>query len=77
MRDMRVMVSGTWHLNHVVRPGQDDHAPSGSEGLLKPSAQPGDGESSVIRYQSGTFAADVTFDADGVVTDYPGLGRLA
>jgi hypothetical protein len=37
----------------------------------------GDGESSVIRYQSGTFAADVTFDADGVVTDYPGLGRVA
>jgi hypothetical protein len=36
-----------------------------------------DGAFSVIRYQSGTFTADVTFDADGIVTDYPGLGRLA
>ena len=32
---------------------------------------------SVIRYQSGDFSADVTFDADGFVVDYPGLGRRA
>jgi hypothetical protein len=29
----------------------------------------------VIRYESGTFRADVRFDADGLVVDYPGLGR--
>jgi hypothetical protein len=28
----------------------------------------------LIRYESGTFRADVRFDADGVVVDYPGLG---
>ena len=32
---------------------------------------------SVIRYQSGDFSADVAFDADGFVVDYPGLGRRA
>ncbi len=32
--------------------------------------------SSVIRYQSGTFTAEVTFAPDGLVTDYPGLGGL-
>jgi hypothetical protein len=33
--------------------------------------------SSVIRYQSldGDFAADITFDRDGLVVDYPGIGR--
>jgi uncharacterized protein len=31
----------------------------------------------VIRYQSGTFSADVVFDEDGLVIDYPGLGRQA
>jgi uncharacterized protein len=36
-----------------------------------------DGTFSLIRYQSGTFTADVTFGADGIVTDDPGLGRLA
>jgi uncharacterized protein len=36
----------------------------------------GDGKSSVIRFRSGTFTADVTFDADGIVTDYPGIGKL-
>ena len=30
---------------------------------------------SVIRYQSGDFSADVAFDAEGFVVDYPGLGR--
>jgi hypothetical protein len=30
-----------------------------------------------IRYESGDFAADVTFDAEGMVVDYPGLGRRA
>ncbi|HUK70253.1 MAG TPA: putative glycolipid-binding domain-containing protein [Streptosporangiaceae bacterium] len=32
---------------------------------------------SVIRFQSGTFSADVVFDDDGLVVDYPGLGRRA
>jgi hypothetical protein len=31
----------------------------------------------VIRYESGTFRADVVFDNDGLVVDYPGLGRRA
>ncbi len=31
----------------------------------------------VIRYESGTFCADVVFDDDGLVVDYPGLGRRA
>jgi hypothetical protein len=31
----------------------------------------------VIRYESGTFRADVVFDDDGLVVDYPGLGRRA
>jgi hypothetical protein len=34
----------------------------------------GDG-GAVIRYESGTFSAAVRFDADGLVVDYPGLGR--
>jgi len=33
--------------------------------------------SSVIRYQSGAFTADVTFSPEGLVTSYPRLGRLA
>jgi hypothetical protein len=33
--------------------------------------------SAVIRYESGTFRADVVFDDDGLVVDYPGLGRRA
>jgi hypothetical protein len=32
---------------------------------------------SVIRYQSGDFSADVVFDAEGFVVDYPYLGRRA
>jgi len=31
----------------------------------------------IIRYESGTFRADVVFDDDGLVVDYPGLGRRA
>jgi len=31
----------------------------------------------VIRFESGTFRADVVFDDDGLVVDYPGLGRRA
>ena len=33
------------------------------------------GGGALIRYESGTFRADVRFDADGLVVDYPGLGR--
>jgi uncharacterized protein len=35
------------------------------------------GETSVIRYESrdGDFVAEVTFDKDGLVVDYPQLGR--
>jgi hypothetical protein len=29
----------------------------------------------LIRYESGAFRADVRFDVDGLVVDYPGLGR--
>jgi hypothetical protein len=29
----------------------------------------------LIRYESGGFRADVRFDVDGLVLDYPGLGR--
>jgi uncharacterized protein len=31
----------------------------------------------VIRYEAkdGTFAADITFDTDGIVVDYPGIAR--
>ena len=36
-------------------------------------AHPGGG--ALIRYESGGFRADVRFDADGLVVDYPGLGR--
>ena len=28
-----------------------------------------------VRYRSGSFASDLTFDADGFVVDYPQLGR--
>ena len=36
-----------------------------------------EGDLSVIRYESRdtTFAAEVTFDNDGLVVDYPGIGR--
>jgi hypothetical protein len=33
--------------------------------------------SAVIQFESGTFRADVVFDDDGLVVDYPGLGRRA
>ncbi len=32
---------------------------------------------SVIRFESGAFTADVVFDSDGLVVDYPGIGRRA
>ena len=47
------------------------HGPQFEPGLPWP------GPLSVIRYESGSFSADVTFDAEGVVVDYPGLGRMA
>jgi hypothetical protein len=28
-----------------------------------------------VRFSSGDFAADIAFDADGFVVDYPGIGR--
>jgi uncharacterized protein len=37
----------------------------------------GDGPFSLLRFQSGDFSADVTFDAQGLVVDYPDIGRLA
>ena len=33
--------------------------------------------SAVIRYENGNFRADVVFDNDGIVADYPGLARRA
>jgi hypothetical protein len=30
---------------------------------------------SVVRFESEGFAADITFDSDGLVIDYPGIGR--
>jgi uncharacterized protein len=35
------------------------------------------GTLSLIRFQSGDFCEDVTFDARGLVVDYPDIGRLA
>jgi hypothetical protein len=34
-------------------------------------------ERSVVRYEAtdGDFTADITFDRDGIVVDYPGIGR--
>jgi uncharacterized protein len=46
-------------------------------GLQYEPGLPWPGPLSVIRYESGSFSADVTFDADGLVVDYPGLGRMA
>jgi hypothetical protein len=34
-----------------------------------------DGDRAVIRFSSGTFTNDITFDADGLVVDYPAIGR--
>ncbi len=34
-------------------------------------------ERSVIRFRSGEFTADVVFDSEGLVVDYPGIGRRA
>jgi hypothetical protein len=35
------------------------------------------GANSVIRYEAtdSNFSADITFDEDGLVVDYPGIGR--
>jgi len=40
--------------------------------LLRPEA---DDNTSLYRYESGSFSADLTVDGDGFVTDYPGLWR--
>jgi hypothetical protein len=34
-------------------------------------------DGAVINYAAGSFSADVTFDADGLVTDYPGMAARA
>ena len=36
-----------------------------------------DGDARVVRFESldGTFTADIRFDADGLVVDYPGIAR--
>jgi hypothetical protein len=36
-----------------------------------------EGERSIVRYESSSrnFVADITFDQDGLVIDYPGIGR--
>lgn len=44
-------------------------------GLAPDAAVPG--PVSMIRFQSGDFQADISFDAEGLVIDYPGIGRLA
>src|SRR3954454_7743282 len=31
----------------------------------------------LVRFRAGTFAADIRFDADGFVVDYPGIARRA
>jgi uncharacterized protein len=36
-----------------------------------------DGPVSLIRFQGGDFSADIALDAQGLVVDYPGIGRLA
>jgi len=44
---------------------------------IGPAAAESQAGTAVIRYESGTFSADVVFDEDGLVVDYPGLGRRA
>jgi uncharacterized protein len=47
--------------------------PSLGVSLVEQRYEPlGDG---VVRYSSATFAADIQFDRDGLVLDYPGLAR--
>ena len=43
-----------------VAPAQQEYIPIG----------PG-----IVRYRAGTFVADIEFDRDGLVIDYPGLAR--
>jgi len=40
-------------------------------------AQAVDGTLTLIRFQSGDFIEDIAFDAEGLVVDYPDIGRLA
>lgn len=37
----------------------------------------GDGDGVLIRFDSDDFTADIAFDRDGLVVDYPGIARLA
>ena len=39
--------------------------------FLEPESDGG----AVVRYESGSFSAAIRFDRDGIVVDYPGLGR--
>jgi hypothetical protein len=34
-------------------------------------------ENGLVRFSSGSFAADIQFDEDGFVVDYPGIARRA
>jgi uncharacterized protein len=36
-----------------------------------------EGPLSLIRFQAGDFSEDIAFDAEGLVVDYPDIGRLA
>ena len=60
----------------TVAPGRQRYTHLRSGPAFEPGL-PWPGPLSVIRYESGDFSADVTFDAEGVVVDYPGLGRMA
>lgn len=31
----------------------------------------------VVRFRAGDFVSDITFDSDGFVTNYPGIGARA
>jgi hypothetical protein len=53
----------------VSVPDLSVHADDQRYTFLRPAA----GDGAVINYSSGTFSADVTFDADGLVVDYPSL----
>jgi hypothetical protein len=58
----------------AVRPSAQRYTFVGRRPTTATSTQPA---AAVIRYESGTFRADVVFDDDGLVVDYPGLGRRA
>lgn len=62
----------------VSVPGLSLHASEQRYTYLGPPAAGGQQDgTAVIRFESGTFSADVVFDGDGLVVDYPGLGRRA